>query len=100
MLKLLYRLERLLVHVGKASRRLYVFVRYFRLGKENGYPTCCVLHFALDGGRGKENSAIRRGSVFPQGNENHHYVPCAYHKVVHPDWAPWEGYSRRQLQLF
>lgn len=96
--KLLLALEFLFRHAGRSLYRIARFLYYFRVGKENKYPTCCVLHFALDGVFTNRYPAVRRGSIFD--GTPYVYVPCGYHKGRHPEWAPWQDEPRRQINLF
>lgn len=99
---LLRKLERLLKFVGKRTWLVGSFLYYFRMGKENGYPTCCVLHFSFDRVRDKDIlSAVERGGIFD--GTPYVYVPCWYHKGRHSHWTPWTGaftYHPEQLRLF
>lgn len=101
-MKILHRLERIFRFVGKRMWLTGSFLYYFRMGKENGYPTCCVLHFTLDRVRSKDIwSAVERGSIFD--GTPYVYVPCRFHKGRHPNWTPWDGthgYHRHQMRLF
>lgn len=99
-MKVMYRLERIFYRCSKMLFYPYSFLWYFRMGKKNRYPTCCIVHFAWDGARQKRGMAVRRGIIFV--SEKSSYVPCWFHKGRHPEWAPYERFPkpRNQLKLF
>lgn len=98
-MKLLHILEAINKHISKSTFRVYVFLRQVRIGKENGYPTCCVIHFAWDIIH-KRPPGTLRGGIHKPGAEMV-YVPCIFHKwLKHPDWSPYFEEHRTQLKLF
>lgn len=98
----LERVENIFGRTGKRLIRVARFLWYVRMGRENGYPICCVLHFALDRVQDKQIlSAVERGGIFD--GTPYVYVPCRFHKGRHPYWTPWDGqggYGKNQLKLF
>lgn len=89
-----------LKHSTRATGRTHAFLHYFRIGKGYGYPTCCVVHFALNMANGKHDRypARERGSIV---TDEKHYVPCGLHIRRNPNWRAWdEDRNRRQLRLF
>jgi hypothetical protein len=96
------RTELIFARIGKWAYKIARFLWHFRTGKENGYPTCCVIHFSWDMiQEPKRYPAVERGSIFD--NTPQVYVPCGFHKGRHPEWAPWDGVGgkhKNQLRLF
>jgi hypothetical protein len=91
-------LENLLFGVAKRLFMFSTFLQYFRIGKSHKYPTCCVLHFSWDACQRKP-AAIKRGTIQRPGNDSV-YVPCAFHKRVHPYAKPYFDKHPLQLKLF